>query len=158
MDIVLIIIGLLLLLTGIIGCVLPVVPGPPLSYLALLMLQLTSWGDFSARFLWISAGVAVFVTVLDFVVPVWGTKRFGGTRGGLWGASLGLVAGLFLGPVGIILGPFLGAFLGELIGHSDSDRAMKAAFGSFIGLLTGVVLKLIVSGVFTWYFFKEWLV
>jgi uncharacterized protein YqgC (DUF456 family) len=158
MDIVLIIIGLLLLLTGIIGCVLPVVPGPPLSYLALLMLQLTSWGDFSARFLWISAGVAVFVTVLDFVVPVWGTKRFGGTRGGLWGASLGLVAGLFLGPVGIILGPFLGAFLGELIGHSDSDRAMKAAFGSFIGLLTGVVLKLIVSGAFTWYFFKEWLV
>jgi uncharacterized protein YqgC (DUF456 family) len=158
MDIVLIIIGLLLLLTGIVGCVLPVVPGPPLSFLALLMLQFTSWGDFSARFLWISAGAAVFVTVLDFVVPVWGAKRFGGTRGGLWGASIGLVAGLFLGPLGIILGPFLGAFLGELVGHSDSDRAIKAAFGSFIGLLTGVVLKLIVSGVFTWYFFKEWLV
>lgn len=157
MDVVLIIIGLLLLITGIVGCVLPVVPGPPLSYLALLMLQLTSWGDFSGRFLWIAAGVAFFVTVLDFVVPVWGTKRFGGTRSGLWGASIGLVAGLFFGPVGIILGPFLGALIGEMAAHADSDRAIKAALGSFIGLLTGVVLKLIVSGVFTWYFFIEWL-
>jgi hypothetical protein len=158
MDIILIIIGIFLLLAGFIGCVLPVLPGPPLSFLALLMLQLTEWGEFTTRFLWISAVVAVVVTLLDYVVPVWGARRFGGTRAGVWGAAIGLVVGLFFGPVGIISGPFLGAFLGEFAAHADSNKAFKAAFGSFIGLLTGVVLKLIVSGVFTWYFFKEWLV
>ncbi len=157
MDIVLIVIGLLLLLTGLVGCMLPVVPGPPLSFLALLMLEFTRWGDFSARFLWIAAAIAIVVTVLDNIVPVMGTKRFGGTKGGIWGASIGLVVGLFLGPAGIITGPFVGAYLGELAAHSDSGKAMKAALGSFLGLLTGVVLKLIVSGVFSWYFFKEWL-
>lgn len=157
MDGLLIILGIVLLLAGLIGCLLPVLPGPPLSFLALLMLQFTAWGDFSARFLWGAAVAAVLVTLLDYVVPIWGTKRFGGTRGGVWGASIGLVVGLFFGPPGIILGPFLGAFLGEMAGHSDSNKAFKAAIGSFIGLLTGIVLKLIVSGVFTWYFFKEWL-
>lgn len=157
MDVVLIVLGIILLLLGLVGCALPVLPGPPLSFLALLMLHLTSWGDFSARFLWVVAAVALFVTLLDYVVPVWGTRRFGGTKAGIWGASLGLVAGLFFGPAGIIAGPFLGALVGELAGHADYNKAFKAAFGSFIGLLTGVVLKLIVSGVFTWYFFKEWL-
>ncbi|PRZ01861.1 hypothetical protein BY457_102269 [Marinilabilia salmonicolor] len=158
MDILLIIIGIFLLLASFVGCVLPVLPGPPLSFLALLSLQLTSWGDFTTRFLWVAAIVAAVVTLLDYVVPVWGARRFGGTRGGVWGAAIGLVVGLFFGPVGIILGPFLGAFLGEFAAHADSNKAFKAAFGSFLGLLTGVVLKLIVSGVFTWYFFKEWLV
>lgn len=157
MDGLLIILGIVLLLAGLIGCLLPVLPGPPLSFLALLMLQFTPWGDFSGRFLWGAAAVALLVTLLDYVVPIWGTKRFGGTRGGVWGASIGLVVGLFFGPAGIILGPFLGAFLGEMAGHADSNKAFKAAIGSFIGLLTGIVLKLIVSGVFTWYFFKEWL-
>ncbi|WP_291858635.1 DUF456 domain-containing protein [Marinilabilia sp.] len=157
MDIILIIIGISLLLAGFIGCVLPVLPGPPLSFLALLMLQVTSWGSFSTRFLWIAAGAAVVVTLLDYVVPVWGARRFGGTKAGVWGAAIGLAVGLFFGPAGIILGPFLGALLGEIAAHADSNRAFKAAFGSFIGFLTGVVLKLIVSGVFTWYFFKEWL-
>ena len=158
MDIILIILGIFLLLAGFVGCVLPVLPGPPLSFLALLSLQLTCWGDFTTRFLWIAAIVAALVTLLDYVVPVWGARRFGGTRGGVWGAAIGLVVGLFFGPVGIILGPFLGAFLGEFAAHADSNKAFKAAFGSFLGLLTGVVLKLIVSGVFTWYFFEEWLV
>ena len=157
MDVIFIITGIVLLLAGLVGCVLPALPGPPLSYLALLSLHFTRWGNFDARFLWITAGVAIVVAVLDYVVPVWGTRRFGGTKGGIWGASIGLVAGLFIGPAGIIVGPFVGAFIGELFSHSDSNRAFRAAIGSFIGLLTGTVLKLIVSGVFTWYFFKEWL-
>ena len=73
----------------------------------------------------------------------------------MWGASIGLVTGLFFGPAGIILGPFLGAVMGELSDHSDSKRAFKAAIGSFIGILAGVFLKLITSGLFTWYFIKE---
>ncbi|WP_010662292.1 DUF456 domain-containing protein [Marinilabilia salmonicolor] len=157
MDIILIIIGISLLLAGFVGCVLPVLPGPPLSFLALLMLQITRWGDFSSSFLWFSALAAIVVTILDYVVPVWGTTRFGGTRAGIWGASIGLVVGLFFGPVGVVLGPFAGAFVGELAGNADSGNAFRSALGAFFGLMTGVVLKLIVSGVFTWYFVKEWM-
>ncbi len=101
MDIILIIIGISLLLAGFVGCVLPVLPGPPLSFLALLMLQITRWGDFSSSFLWFSALAAIVVTILDYVVPVWGTTRFGGTRAGIWGASIGLVVGLFFGLSGL---------------------------------------------------------
>lgn len=157
MDVILLIIGISFLLAGLVGCILPVLPGPPLSFVALLILQITHWGDFENRFLWLSALAAVVVTVLDYVVPVWGTKRFGGTRAGVWGASIGLIVGLFIGPVGVILGPFVGAFVGELTGNSDSGNALRSAMGAFVGLMTGVVLKLVVSGVFTWYFFKEWL-
>jgi hypothetical protein len=155
MDIFLLIIGIILILTGLAGCIVPVLPGPPLSFLGLLALEFTRWADYSSSFLWTAAGLALAVTVLDYLVPIWGTKRFGGTRRGVWGATLGLIVGLFFGPIGIILGPFLGALLGELSEHSDSNKAFKAAFGSFIGILTGVILKLIVSGLLTWYFVKE---
>lgn len=157
MDLVFLILGILFLMAGWVGCVLPVLPGPPLGYVALLFLHWSRWGDFSPSFLLWSAVAAVVVTLLDYVVPIWGTKRFGGSKAGVWGATLGLLVGLFFGLPGIILGPFLGAYLGEVLNSSDSNHAFKAAFGSFVGLLTGVLLKLVVTGVFTWYFFVEWL-
>jgi len=156
-DLFLVILGILLLFTGIVGCVLPVLPGPPISYIALLLLQLTHWGHFSSAFLWGSALVALIVTILDYWVPVWGTKKFGGSKRGVWGAGIGLLIGFFVGPMGIIIGPFMGALIGELSYHSDANRALKAAIGSFIGIITGMVLKLTVSVFFTWHFFKEWL-
>jgi uncharacterized protein YqgC (DUF456 family) len=156
-DLFFVILGILLLLTGIAGCVLPVLPGPPISYVALLMLQLTHWGHFSSGFLWGGALVALVVTILDYWVPAWGTKKFGGTKRGVWGASVGLLIGLFVGPLGIIIAPFMGALIGELSCHSDTTRAIKAAFGSFIGIITGMVLKLTVSVFFACHFFKEWL-
>lgn len=155
-DYFLLIAGSLMMLLGILGCLLPVLPGPPLSWVGLLLLNFSRFGNFSFQFMVIMAVVAVVVTVLDYVVPVWGTKRFGGSRAGVWGATLGLIGGIFfMPPAGIILGPFLGALIGELIIGTDSRASVRSALGSFVGFLLGTGLKLIASFVMTWYFVVE---
>jgi uncharacterized protein YqgC (DUF456 family) len=155
MDTLLIIIGAIAIVVGILGCILPVIPGPPISYLGLIALELTSQVDYSAKFLIIYAFLAGLVTLLDFWVPVYGTKKFGGTHKGVWGSIIGLVFGLiFLPPFGIIIGPFIGAVIGELISGKESKSALKAGFGSFIGFLTGTVMKLGVSIMMGYHFVK----
>jgi uncharacterized protein YqgC (DUF456 family) len=99
--------------------------------------------------------IAVLVTILDYIVPVWGTKRFGGSKYGTRGATVGLIVGFFLGPLGLILGPLIGAFVGELIFKDDMSYAFKAGFGSLLGFLTGIGLKLAASFAMTFYFVKE---
>src|SRR5690606_13567390 len=106
---------------------------------------------FTAKFLWIWAAITVVVTVLDYVIPLYGTKRFGGTKYGIWGCTMGLVVGIFVPPWGLIIGPFIGAFIGEVIGNTNSEHALKAAFGSFLGFLFGTLLKLIASAVMFYY-------
>jgi uncharacterized protein YqgC (DUF456 family) len=156
MDYVLIGFGIILLITGILGCVLPVIPGPPLNYLGLLLLHLTVRYQFSTKFMVTWAIITVVVYALDYVIPVWGTKKFGGSKRGVWGSVIGLVVGLFFfPPFGIIIGPFAGAVIGELSVGKDSGAALKSGFGSFIGFLLGTLLKLIASGMMTWYFFRE---
>ncbi len=152
MDIVWIVTGGILMIAGIAGCLLPFIPGPPLTYFGLLALQLQQIAPFSTRFLIIWALIVIAITVADYLVPVYGTQRFGGTRYGIWGCTLGLIVGFWLGPAGIIAGPLLGAFLGEWIGHQNADKAFKAAFGSFIGFLFGTLLKLVASVVMCYYF------
>lgn len=156
MDYVLIGLGILLLVSGILGCVLPVIPGPPLNYAALLLLHFTGRYQFSTQFILVWAVITVVVYALDYVIPAWGTRKFGGSRRGVWGSVIGLVVGLFFfPPFGIIVGPFAGAVIGELTAGKDSGSALKAGFGSFIGFLMGTLLKLIASGMMTWYFFRE---
>jgi uncharacterized protein YqgC (DUF456 family) len=155
MDIVLLIVSSLFILLGLVGCLLPVLPGPPLSYVGLLLLHFTSWVDVATSTLIWLAFFAVLVTVLDYVIPIYGTKKFGGSKQGQWGATIGLIVGLFFGPLGIILGPFVGALVGEFIIGRSSQEAFKSAFGSFLGFLTGVVLKLVVSGIITYVFVQE---
>jgi uncharacterized protein len=155
MDILWIILGGLLMLVGLAGCILPFLPGPPLCYIALLLQQLKEEAPFTSKFLWIWAGVTVAVVVLEYVIPVYGTRKYGGTKYGIWGCTIGLIAGFWFGPVGIIVGPFVGALIGELIGNAQSDQALRAAFGSFIGFLAGVVLKLIVCCVMLYYFIRS---
>lgn len=156
MDILLIAISVLLLLLGIVGCLLPVIPGPPLSYLALLIISFTRFAHFSTDFLVIMAIIATLVTIIDFVVPVWTTKKFGGSVYGMWGAGIGIFAGIFfLPPLGLIIGPLVGAITGELIRGSDSGKAIIAGLGSFAGFLLGTGLKLIVSITITIYFVRE---
>jgi len=166
MDIILIIAGVLFLIVGLLGAVIPGIPGPLVSYLGLIFLQLTSNHSFTEDFLVIMGLIMAGVTVLDYVVPVYGTKTFGGTKRGIRGSTIGLVFGIIvlpllgivigpLGLVGIILGPFIGAYLGELSGGTNSDKALKAAVGSFIGFLAGTMMKLIYSGVAGFYFFLE---
>lgn len=162
MDIVLIILGALCLLLGIVGCVAPVLPGVPLAYIGLLLLQPTDRVQFTWQFLVIWAAIVVVVQLLDYFIPAWGTKRFGGSKWGVWGSTIGLFVGLFVGPWGIVIGPFAGAVIGELLYLSRHNsgatsttplrQALRAGMGSFIGLLTGTVIKLICCGMMAYYF------
>lgn len=132
----------LLALLGLLGSFLPVLPGPPLSFLALGILWFSNTHQPDTQTLgWYFAGAAA-ITVLDYLVPIWGAKFFGGSKNGTFGATAGLLVGLFLGPVGIIFGPFVGALLGEMIGGRATNEAFRAAIGAFLGFLAGVALKL----------------
>ncbi len=171
MDIVLIVLGAICLLLGLIGCVAPVLPGVPLSYVGLLLLHWTERVQFSWQFLVVWGVVVIVIQVLDYFIPAWGTKKFGGSKWGVWGSTIGLIVGLFMGPWGIIMGPFAGAVIGELIyfnrhpqtplndadrnKNSNFNRALRAGLGSFIGLLTGTILKLMCCGMMVFYFVKE---
>jgi uncharacterized protein YqgC (DUF456 family) len=156
MDYFLVILGILLMIGGILGSVLPILPGPPLSYVGLLLLHFTERYQFSTRFLVIWAIVTAVVVLADYVIPIWGTKKFGGSKRGIWGSIIGLLAGLFFfPPFGIIIGPFVGAVVGELTVGKDTGNALKAGFGSFIGFIVGTLLKLVVSGMMIWYFVEK---
>jgi len=166
MDYVLIILGALSILIGILGSILPGLPGPPLSYLGLLLLHWSRFAQYSHRVLFIWALIVIVVSVLDYVVPVWGTKKFRGTRAGIRGSTIGLIVGVILLPlfgivlgpfglIGILGGPFAGAYIGELASGRNSGKALRAAFGSFVGFLAGTVMKLTVSFILAFYFFRS---
>lgn len=155
MDIFLVLIGIIFIFLGIIGCVLPVIPGPPLAYVGLVFLQITSGSPFTTNFMILWALIALGVTALDYIVPIWGTKKYGGSKYGTWGSMIGLVLGLFIPPIGIILGPFVGALVGELIYGRKANEALRSGYGALIGFLLGTGLKLITSGIITFYFFRE---
>ncbi|MEA1873166.1 MAG: DUF456 domain-containing protein [Bacteroidota bacterium] len=167
LEIFLIVLGIILIIIGLIGCVLPVIPGPPISWIGILMLHLTERIQFSTEFLIIWLVIAIVITVVDNIIPVIGTKKMGGTKWGVRGSVIGLIIGLFFGPIGIFIGPFLGALLGEILyfetkagkiknagltTNEKHKRAFLSALGSFVGLLFGIVLKLIVSGILTFKF------
>jgi len=133
MDIFLLILGIILIVLGLAGCILPVIPGPPVSFAGLLLLRFTRFvevqrADQFDKILWIMAIAAILVTILDYIVPVWGTKRFGGSRSGTVGAAVGLVIGLFFAPLGLILGPFLGAVAGEMLAGKDNSSSLRCVF------------------------------
>ena len=153
MDYLLVVFGGLLVIVGIIGCIVPALPGPPLSFVGILLFHFTRWGDLSGKLLIWLAIFTVAVTVMDYILPIWATKKLGGTKRGVWGSTIGLFLGLFIFPPwGIIIGPFLGAFIGEMTLKNDSDKALRSAIGSFIGFLLGTGAKFAVSGVILYYF------
>ena len=153
MEILLFITAFALVILGIIGSFLPVIPGPITSWLGLLILHLSNTVPINKSFLIITFTVALLVWVLDYIIPAMGTKQFGGSKYGVIGTSLGLIIGLIAPiPGGIIIGPFMGAFIGELVYQNNSERALKAAFGSFIGFLTSTFIKFIVAIVYFGFF------
>jgi uncharacterized protein YqgC (DUF456 family) len=142
MDIFLAVLASICLLVGLAGAVLPL-PGPPLSFVGLLLLHYSKYAEFDKKILWSFGLATLIVTVVDYYVPIWGTKKFGGSKYGTWGSTIGLIIGLFMGPLGIFVGAFAGAMVGELIGGSDSKAAFKAALGSFVGFLAGIFMKVV---------------
>ena len=153
MDTFLIISGIILLLAGIAGCIFPFLPGPPLAYGSLILLQISTYKPFTENLLVIWALVTTAVVIADYYIPIWGTKKFGGTKGGVWGATVGLIVGIFFfPPLGLIVGPFIGAFAGEIINKQDSNKAFRSAIGSFIGFVAGTLMKLGITVVMGYYF------
>lgn len=149
MTILLIFLGAVLLAAGLVGCVLPVLPGPPLSFVGLLL----QWAaldfqpeSYAATTLIVLGALSILVTVLDFVVPIWGAKRYGASKLGIWGSVLGMLIGMiFFPPFGMLLGAYLGALGAEFFIGKPESHAFKAAWGVFIGTLAGVGMKLAVS-------------
>ncbi len=154
--IILIILGFILILAGIVGCVLPIIPGPPLTYIALMMLSVAyKWEAFSVTFLIVMGIITVVVTAMDYVLPLFTAKKFGASKYGIWGSILGMITGLiFLPPFGLLIGAFLGAVAAELIFNDDMKKSLKAGLGVFIGTILSIFVKLGTSGVMAFYFIK----
>ena len=149
MDVALLILAFFMMLIGLIGCIVPGLPGTPIAYIGLWIAQATEKIHFSWQFLLIWGIVVVIISVLDYVVPAWGTKHYGGTKWGVWGSTIGVFVGLFFGAMGVIFGPLVGAVIGELISGKQLNDALKAGWGSFVGILFGTILKLIACGLMT---------
>ena len=150
-----IILGVILCIVAIAGSILPLLPGPPIAYIGMLLQLFRDPDPFSTSTLVMFACVVIISLALDYLIPIWGTKKFGGTKYGVWGCTLGFLAAFWMGPWGVIIGPFVGAFLGELIAGQDSGKSLKAAFGSFVGFLLGSFLKLVVCFLILFYIIRS---
>ncbi|MBE6299278.1 MAG: DUF456 domain-containing protein [Bacteroidales bacterium] len=143
MDILYIVLAFILAFIGILGSVVPVLPGPPLSYVALLLLYFCNGAEVSVTTLVIMGVVMAVITIVDYIAPAWMTKLKGGSKSASNGAIVGTIVGLFFGPVGVIVGPFLGAFIGEIIANSSKGKAFNVALMSFLAFILTSGVKLI---------------
>jgi len=146
------------MIVGLFGSFLPVLPGVPVSWLGLLMLHLAPSIPMNYWLLGITLVIAILIYVLNLMIPAMGTKRFGGSRSGMIGATIGLVVGLLAPiPFGVLIGPFVGAFIGEIVNKSSSRSALKAAFGSFLGFLASSFMEFVIAFAFLLLFiYKAW--
>lgn len=156
---ILITIGIILLVIGLVSCVLPPLPGPPIAYGALLLAYfgLHRTNDLPVWLLITYAVIIVIILIVDYFIPVWSTKKFGGTKAGIRGCFIGIVVGIIFSPFGgisIIVCPFLGAMIGELIDGQEFTLAIKSGIGSFIGFLLTSGIKIILVLMICYHYFK----
>jgi uncharacterized protein YqgC (DUF456 family) len=154
MNTLLVVLGFICIIVGIAGSILPVLPGIPLSYVGILLLHFSKNIQFSTQFLVILGIVIVVIRVLNYYIPAWGTKKYGGSKLGVWGSIIGMTIGIFFGIWGIIFGPFLGAVLGEMIHGKDTSSVLKAGWGTFVGFLWGVIINVMAGGFMLYYAIK----
>jgi len=152
----LVVVGLLVSMAGLVGCVLPFLPGPPLSFAALLILSLAKdWEPFSATFLIVMGALAAAVSILDYVLPAAGAKKYGASKFGVWGSFIGMIVGVIvLSALGVFIGGLAGAVAGELLAGKQRDQAFRAGWGAFVGNVLGVGVKLALSGAMLFYYIK----
>ena len=155
-DIFLAIIAAICLLLGTLGCILPVLPGAVLAWVGLLAAYFSYYCTIPTSLLIATGITTAVISVLDNIIPIYLTKKTGGSKAGTGGATIGLIVGVFVGPWGIILGPFVGALVGELIhDNRNTGRALKSAGGAFLGFLLGTGLKLILCGFLIWIYIES---
>jgi len=155
-SILLIIIGLLISITGLIGCIIPALPGPPLSFLSLVILELAIDHAYTLDFFYLWGGITVIVVLLDYVLPILGAKVYRASNYGIWGSIVGMIAGIiFFPPFGMILGLFAGAVIGELVAGKNEWEALKVGSATFFASMFMIFIKLAVSGVMLYYFVKR---
>lgn len=128
---------------GVLGSVLPAIPGPPLVLAAAVGHRLW-FGDLGASNLVLVAlaGITLFALVLDYLATLVGARKLGATWRGMVGAGAGALVGLFTGPLGLLAAPFLGATAGEMLGGRCLREASRAGLGALVGLLAGAAGKL----------------
>jgi uncharacterized protein YqgC (DUF456 family) len=151
-----IILGGVFVFLGIAGCVLPLLPGPPLSFIGLLLLALLKHfaPPLTPTLIILMAVITIAVTLGDYLIPLWGAKRYGTSKWGIWGSVAGMAIGLLFSPFGMLLGALIGAVVVEWLVQKDKQKALKAGWGVIIGSLLGTVLKLGVSGMIAYYFIR----
>lgn len=154
MTIFLITLAVVCLLTGLAGCVIPVLPGPPISYLGILFLHFSEEYDYSLTTLLVLLALVIVVTILDYVIPMLGSKYLGAGKWGSAGSFIGTIIGLFFLPWGLIVGPFLGAFIGEKISGKGWHDAFVAGTGSLVGFLVGTLIKVLLCLYMIWIFIE----
>ncbi len=151
-DILLLSAGLLCLLLGVLGAFIPILPGPPLGFAGLLLIHFTGFASISNTILSTLGILTVLITVADYLLPIWGTRIGKGSKHGVFGATIGLIAGiLFFPPLGALIGPLAGAWLAEKANGKTSRQASRSAIGSFVGLILGVALKFTFAAAAIWY-------
>ncbi|MBQ8779050.1 MAG: DUF456 domain-containing protein [Alistipes sp.] len=156
MEILIAICAILCGIIGVLGAVLPVLPGPALSFIGMVLAYFNGGDTITERMLWIWGVITIVISILDYILPGYFSKVFGGTKAGITGATIGVFAGLFLGPLGIIIGPFAGAVIGELLHEKQNlEKAIAVGFGSLISFLVGSGLKLIVTGFMLYYIIAD---
>lgn len=150
MDLILVLLGFICVIVGVFGSFLPVLPGLSSCWVGLLLLYLTKAVENNYWLLGITLVITIIITILDYVIPAKGTKKFGGSSYGIWGTNIGLIVGILSPiPFGVILGPFFGALIGELIYDSKNHRrALKAATGSLLGFLASGFINFLVCIIF----------
>ncbi len=155
MNIILFALGLFFALLGILGSILPLVPGPLTAWIGLLLVYLIEAISMDYLFLSITFIIALVVFVLDQFIPIWGVKKFGGDKKSIAGSVIGLIVGLlFLGPFGLLIGAFLGALIGGFWSNCDVKKSIKLALGALIGFFTGTFFKLLLGIIYFLFFIR----
>lgn len=156
MEYLIFLLAVVFIIVGIIGDVVPGLPGVPISYAAMILLHFFTDITYTTEALIIYGILCAVITIVDYFVPVWGTKKFGGTKAGVRGSTIGLIVGvvvlpilgIVIGPfglIGILAGPFFGAYIGEKMTGVDDQLAWRSAIGSFVGFVAGTLLKVVYS-------------
>jgi hypothetical protein len=155
LSIAMVVVGALLLIVGLIGCVIPALPGPILGFAALILISIPgSWALMPLWLLILLSAAAIAATILDNVLPAMSSKKAGANKAGVWGSVLGMIVGSFFTPIGTIVGAFLGALLGEMLFHKENKSPLKAAAGVFRGTMLAILVKLTVTGIVGFYFVR----